>query len=155
MVEMIKEVFDSHDDDGSGSIATDELAELMHEIMGEEADESTVHKARKRMDPSGDGEISWKEFREWFLRDEEEEERKLEEERKAREEERKRNAPKLAEEAARKAAKRLKDRQQRKNHDLLWDFYEKHDASKLSGIKIALEHRDFDPQKLAENLLNE
>jgi Ca2+-binding EF-hand superfamily protein len=70
LLDTVLKKFDEHDHDGSGAIETKELAALIEDVMGEAPDEDTMRDAVKVMDPNGDGEIAWSEFKDWFFDDE-------------------------------------------------------------------------------------
>jgi hypothetical protein len=65
--DIVLKTFDEHDHDSSGAIETKELSTLIEDVMGEMPDEETLLNAAKSMDPNGDGEIAWSEFKDWFF----------------------------------------------------------------------------------------
>jgi Ca2+-binding EF-hand superfamily protein len=67
LLDTVLKKFDEHDHDGSGAIETKELAALIEDVMGEMPDEDTLRDAVVVMDPNGDGEIAWIEFKEWLF----------------------------------------------------------------------------------------
>ena len=76
VLDTVLKKFDEHDHDGSGAIETTELAALIEDVMGDPPDDDTLGDAVRSMDPNGDGQIAWLEFKSWFFDEDQEAENK-------------------------------------------------------------------------------
>mmetsp|Transcript_95127 Transcript_95127/g.264322 ORF Transcript_95127/g.264322 Transcript_95127/m.264322 type:complete len:189 (+) Transcript_95127:118-684(+) len=73
VLEIARKAFAKHDRDDSGQIEAKELGGLIAEIMGKRMSPLELEEALKVLDADGSGTISWREFRQWFLSNEDDE----------------------------------------------------------------------------------
>jgi len=63
----VKEIFDLFDEDNSGSISLDEFGKLLSSVAGI-TDPAELHDIATTLDESGDGEVDFEEFLNWYAR---------------------------------------------------------------------------------------
>jgi hypothetical protein len=64
-----KEIFLEADDDGSGALDLEEVAEMLKKMMGYEMAQSDLVRVQKEMDTDGDGQVDLSELCEWMQSD--------------------------------------------------------------------------------------
>uniref|UniRef100_A0A7S1C6V1 EF-hand domain-containing protein n=1 Tax=Bicosoecida sp. CB-2014 TaxID=1486930 RepID=A0A7S1C6V1_9STRA len=73
VLEEVRKKFAKYDTDNSGEIETSELGALIADVTGEKMTPLELQDAIRVLDTDGGGTVGWREFRAWFLSDEDDE----------------------------------------------------------------------------------